>query len=190
MFPFFQGYDENKLGRSLKDWSYSPPRWKKVLGNLIPALGAAAVGLASIPAVSQRVPAEAQLALLGTFVAAMMYSMRWRGNLTYTLFQNGLTIKQSAGWNRQRVRMILWKDLENCSYDEDSVKLNPRSGLQVAVSLYCDGNRMEVYSLCRERIDAFRFGDKQYKVSEAFGKGGRSITEGRKSAFKVLRPDR
>jgi hypothetical protein len=81
MFPLLRGYDEDMLGQSLKTWSYAHPAWKKAFGNLVPALGAVAVALVSIPKVSEHVPVELQVALFGAFAAVVIYSMRWRGDL-------------------------------------------------------------------------------------------------------------
>lgn len=155
-------YKDYKLGESLSSWTYKPNKNDKATGYAIGILSALLIlfllyGHHILPwlkNIGTALQGVVILLLTPLFTSlARLYKER-----TYTLFKNGLTIRYKDSKESDKGKVILWKDFDGCTYSEKGVKLHPRSWLDRPLFLHCTHNRMEVYSLSRERIDAFRFG--------------------------------
>lgn len=175
LLAIFPKYHEKDLGQSLKSWGYLPSGWRRFIGNAVPLFGVLAVASFMSPWMNQRLTEVEQVLMVGSILVIIAITVRWRREQKYEIFQHGLTIEQMEKWVRRRFQVCLWKEIESCSLEEYGVKLSPISRFSRAIILYCEGNRTEIYSLCRERIDAYRFGSKESKTSEAFTRGFRNI---------------
>jgi len=161
LFPSTRPYDGRDLGQSLTSWLYKPAAGRKAL-TLVVGLVLALV-LLVIAYGGHFLPWVRRLGgLLQTIVVLLLpplfaYLARSRRNRIYTLFEQGVVVQPSGGKATERGVYALWRQFSGCSYDEDGVHLVPRQPLRRGLYLPARANRMEVYSICRERIDAFRF---------------------------------
>jgi hypothetical protein len=158
-------YNDQNLGRALNSWAYSPPKSKKALGFFFAIIGGLIIAVLAyghhlIPWLRKLSSVVQTLSLL-LLAPLFAYLMKWQKDQVYTLFERGLLVQQKDKKSTDRGQFALWKEIEGCSYSEHGVRLLPKNRLRRSLFLCCGGNRMEVYSLCRERIDALRFGHEE-----------------------------
>lgn len=156
-----RAYDGRDLGRSLTSWVYQPAAKRKaltlVLGIVVALLlMGIAYGGHFLPWL-RRLGGTVQTIVLLLLPALYAYLARARRNRVFTLFEQGVLVQLSEGKSSERGAYALWRQFGGCAYDENGVRLVPRQPLRRALYLPARFNRMEVYSVCRERIDAFRF---------------------------------
>lgn len=166
LVPSTRSYDGRDLGRSLTSWLYQPAAGRKVA--TVVAGVVVALALMFIAYGGHFVPWLKKLSgTMQTLVVLLLpplfaYLARARRNRVYTLFEQGVLVQLSEGKTRDKGNYALWPQFAGCAYDEHGVRLLPRQPLRRPLYLPARANRMEVYSICRERIDAFRFaGHKQ-----------------------------
>lgn len=161
LFPSMRPYDGRDLGRSLTSWLYKPTAGRKALTLVIGAL--IIIVLLSITYGGHLVPWVRKFGgLLQTVVVLLLppffaYLARSRKNKVYTLLEQGIVVQPSGGKTTDKGVYALWRQFAGCSYDGHGVRLVPHRSLRRSLYLPAYANRMEVYSICRERIDAFRF---------------------------------
>ncbi len=162
VIPPTRSYDGRDLGRSLTSWLYQPAPGRK-LATLVAVVLMALVlmviayGAHFLPWV-RRLSGMAQTLVLLLLPPLFAYLARARRARVYTLLEHGVLVQLSDGKGQDKGSYALWPQFAACAYDEHGVRLLPRQPLRRSLYLPARANRMEVYSICRERIDAFRFG--------------------------------
>ena len=166
----FKKYDENKLGRFINSWTFVPPKSKKFMGYAIGIIGglliaALAYGSSFIPGLD-KIGSGVRMLALFLLPTLFAYLVKFQKNKIYSLYEDGFVMQHADKKSKDSGQIALWKDFKGCSYSDHGVKLFPKSWLSRSIFLHCTSNRMEVYTLCRERIDAFRFGFVQLQSPE------------------------
>ncbi len=161
LFPSTRPYDGRDLGRSLTSWLYKPAAGRKALTLAVGVVAVLVLILISygghlLPWV-RRLGGLVQTIVVLLLPPLFAYLARSRRNRVYTLFEQGIVVQPSGGKTTEKGVYALWRQFAGCSYDEHGVRLVPHQSLRRGLYLPAYANRMEVYSICRERIDAFRF---------------------------------
>jgi len=158
----FKKNAEDKLGQFINSWTYVPTKSRKFMGYAIGIIGglliaALAYGSSFIPGLD-KIGSGVRMLALFLLPTLFAYIVKFQKDVIYSLHENGFVIQHADKKSKDSGSIALWKDFNGCSYSDNGVKLSPKSWLTRSVFLQCTSNRMEVYTLCRERIDAFRFG--------------------------------
>jgi len=148
-------YNE-RLGKVVISWLHKQPRSNKFLFAAFGVLGALIVftifyGPKLLPwlkSVSSWVQYLALLLLtpLFKYVSSLGKDKMW------TIYEHGFLVRLTHEGKILQQRMGMWSDYSGCTYDNKGVRLIPKMGLRRSMRMECTTNRMEVYSICRERI--------------------------------------
>lgn len=155
-------YSVDQLGDLISSWTYTPAKSKKFIGYALGIIGGLLIALLAYG--RHLFPWLDKLGSGGQAIALLLlsplfaYVMKMQKDMEYSLYEYGLVLKTMDKKAKDKGQIALWKDYDGCSFSDRGVRLSPKTWLKRPIFLRCTGNRMQVYTLCRERIDAFRFG--------------------------------
>ena len=155
-------YSVDHLGKLIINWTFTPSKSNKFLGYALGILGGLIIALFAygrhlFPWL-EKLGSGTQMVALLLLSPLFDYIMKMQKDMSYSLYEKGLVLQINDKKSKDKGQILLWQDYSGCSYSDRGVKLSSKTWRKKSVFLRCTTNRMQVYTLCRERIDAFRFG--------------------------------